>query len=105
VPFLQEGIAAGEGAIVAHTKPGLAMMREALGPDAGQVTWVDVGSAYRRPARTLAAYHKVYAEQLEKTPTLRALADVQIGLDPRSGISGRATRRSSTAPSAICRPG
>ena len=35
VPFLEEGIAAGEGAIVAHTKPGLAMMREALGDDAG----------------------------------------------------------------------
>lgn len=32
VPFLREGIEAGEGAIVAHTKPGLAMMRDALGP-------------------------------------------------------------------------
>ena len=82
MPFLREGIEAGEGAIVAHTKPGLAMMREALGRDAIGVTFVDVSAAYTRPARTLAAYHKVYAEQLARTPTLRAVADVQFGPDP-----------------------
>ena len=82
VPFLREGIETGEGAIVAHTKPGIAMMREALGRDAVDVTFVDVSAAYTRPARTLAAYHKVYAEQLAHTPTLRAVADVQFGPDP-----------------------
>src|SRR5712672_4249231 len=82
VPFLKAGIEAGEGAVVAHTKPGLAMMREALGPEAAHVTFIDVSAAYTRPARTLAAYHKVYVEQLRKTPTLRAVADVQFGPDP-----------------------
>jgi anti-sigma regulatory factor (Ser/Thr protein kinase) len=82
VPFLKAGIEAGEGAVVAHTKPGLAMMREALGPEAARVTFVDVSGAYTRPARTLAAYHEVYVEQLRKTPTLRAVADVQFGPDP-----------------------
>jgi anti-sigma regulatory factor (Ser/Thr protein kinase) len=82
VPFLKEGMEAGEGAIVAHTKPGLAMMREALGPDSAHVTFVDVSSAYTRPARTLASYHKVYVEQLQQTPELRAVADVQFGPDP-----------------------
>lgn len=82
VPFLEEGVEAGEGAIVAHTRPGLAMMREALGDHAAGVTFVDVSAAYTRPARTLAAYHKVYAEQLARTPTLRAVADVQFGPDP-----------------------
>jgi anti-sigma regulatory factor (Ser/Thr protein kinase) len=82
VPFLTEGIEADEGAIVAHTKPGLAMMREELGPHAAQVTFVDVSSAYTRPAQTLAAYHKVMAEQLQKRSTLRAVADVQFGRDP-----------------------
>jgi anti-sigma regulatory factor (Ser/Thr protein kinase) len=82
VPFLKAGIEAGEGAVVAHTKPGLAMMREALGPEAAYVTFVDVSAAYTRPARTLAAYHEVYVEQLRKTPTLRAIADVQFGSDP-----------------------
>jgi anti-sigma regulatory factor (Ser/Thr protein kinase) len=82
VPFLKAGIEAGEGAVVAHTKPGIAMMREALGPEAAHVTFVDVSAAYTRPARTLAAYHRVYVEQLRKTPTLRAVADVQFGPDP-----------------------
>src|SRR5947209_7230712 len=82
LPFLKAGIEAGEGAVVAHTKPGLAMMREALGPEAARVTFVDVSAAYTRPARTLAAYHQVYVEQLRKTPTLRAVADVQFGPDP-----------------------
>ena len=82
VPFLREGIEAGEGAIVAHTKPGLAVMREALEPVAADVTFVDVSSAYTRPAQTLAAYHTVFAEQLRKTATLRAVADVQFGPDP-----------------------
>jgi anti-sigma regulatory factor (Ser/Thr protein kinase) len=82
VPFLREGLEAGEGAIVANTRPGLAAMREALGQDAVHVTFVDVSSAYTRPARTLAAYHDVYAEQLRKTATLRAVADVQVGPDP-----------------------
>ena len=59
------------------------MMRDALGAHAAAVTFVDVSSAYTRPARTLAAYHKVYAEQLQKTPKLRAVADVQFGPDPR----------------------
>src|SRR3954452_4462068 len=83
VPFLKEGLQAGEGAIVAHTRPGMAMMREGLGPDAAHVTFVDVSAAYTRPARALAASHEVYAQQLQKTPKLRAVADVQFGPDPR----------------------
>ncbi len=83
VPFLKDGLEAGEGAIVAHTRAGISMMREALGADAARVTFVDVSAAYTRPARTLAAYHQVYAEQLRRTPRLRAVADVQFGPDPR----------------------
>lgn len=83
VPFLTAGLEAGEGAIVAHTGPGMATIREALGADAAHVTFVDVSSAYTRPARTLAAYHKVYTRQLQRTPRLRAVADVQFGPDPR----------------------
>jgi anti-sigma regulatory factor (Ser/Thr protein kinase) len=82
LPFLKEGIEAGEGAVVAHTKPGLAMVREALGADAEHVTFVDVSSSYTRPARTLAAYHELYVQQLRTTPTVRAIADVQFGRDP-----------------------
>jgi anti-sigma regulatory factor (Ser/Thr protein kinase) len=82
VTFLKEGLEAGEGAIVAHTRPGLAAMREALGSDATSVRFVDVSSTYTRPARTLAAYHQVLADELQRTPSLRAVADVQFGSDP-----------------------
>jgi anti-sigma regulatory factor (Ser/Thr protein kinase) len=82
VPFLREGLERGEGAIVAHTRPGLAMVQETLEADAERVTFVDVSAAYTRPARTLAAYHTVYVEQLRRTPRLRAVADVQFGPDP-----------------------
>src|SRR4051812_115491 len=82
VPFLRDGLEGGEGAIVAHTRPGLAMVREALGADAAQVTFVDVSAAYTRPAQALAAYHTVYVEQLRRTPKLRAVADVQFGPEP-----------------------
>lgn len=82
VAFLREGLEAGEGGIVANTQDGLAVMREALGSDAEQVRWVDVSTAYTRPARTLAAYHQVYAEELAKNRSLRAVADVQLGPHP-----------------------
>jgi anti-sigma regulatory factor (Ser/Thr protein kinase) len=82
VAFLREGLQDGQGAVVAHTRAGIAVMTEALGADADSVRFVDVGEAYTRPAHTLAAYHDVYADQLHRTPSLRAVADVQFGPDP-----------------------
>jgi hypothetical protein len=82
VSFLRAGLRDGEGAVVANTRPGLALMREALGNDAPSVAFVDIAEAYTRPARTLAQYHAVYAEQLARTRSLRAVADVQFGPDP-----------------------
>jgi len=82
VAFLREGLEAGEGAIVANTRPALAAMREALGADSDRVRFVDVTSTYTRPARTLGAYHEIYVDELQKTPSLRAVGDVQFGLDP-----------------------
>jgi anti-sigma regulatory factor (Ser/Thr protein kinase) len=83
VPFLTEGIEAGERAVVAHTRSGLALMREALGLHASEVTFIDVGLIYTRPARTLALYHRAFTEQLRQAPAVRAIADVQFGADPR----------------------
>src|SRR2546426_10939836 len=79
VPFLKAGIEAGEGAVVAHTKPGLVMMREALRPEAAGVTFVDVSAASTRPAQTPAPPPKGYVEQLRKNPPPPAVADVQLG--------------------------
>jgi anti-sigma regulatory factor (Ser/Thr protein kinase) len=83
VPFLREGLEGGEGAVVAASRSGLAVLREALADDAGAVTFVDVGFSYTRPARALAAYSAVYADALSRHPSVRAVADVQYGPDPR----------------------
>jgi anti-sigma regulatory factor (Ser/Thr protein kinase) len=78
LPFLKEGLEAGEGCIVAHTRDGIALMREALGHDAELVSFVDVGSVYTRPAQALAAYCGTLLRQLRNAPSVRAVADLQI---------------------------
>src|SRR2546423_15719985 len=77
--FLKEGMDAGEGCVVAHTRDGIAMMREAFGRDADRVSFVDVGSVYTRPARALAAYCGTLVRELRTAPSVRAVADLQIG--------------------------
>jgi anti-sigma regulatory factor (Ser/Thr protein kinase) len=83
VGFLREGLDVGDAVVVAHTGRGLALVRQALGPDAAHVTFVDVSAAYTRPVRTLAAYHDVYADRLRSASSVRAVADVQVGPDSR----------------------
>jgi anti-sigma regulatory factor (Ser/Thr protein kinase) len=76
--FLNEGLEAGEGCIVAHTRDGIALMREALGRDAELVSFLDVGSVYTRPARALASYCATILRELRDAPSVRAVADLQI---------------------------
>ena len=82
VAFLKGGLHAGERAIVANTRDSLAKMRDALGQDAERVAFVDVGSAYTRPARTVATYYGTFLDQLQGAPSVRAVADVQFGPTP-----------------------
>jgi anti-sigma regulatory factor (Ser/Thr protein kinase) len=82
VPFLLEGLEAGEGTIVASTRPGLATMREALGQDAAHVTFIDIGAFYTQPARVLAAYHSVFVDHLREAVKMRVVCDTQVGPDP-----------------------
>jgi anti-sigma regulatory factor (Ser/Thr protein kinase) len=77
--FLREGLAAGEGCIVAHSRDGIALMRDALGPDAAQVSFVDVSCTYTRPAHALAAYYGTLLEHLKRAPSVRAVAEMQLG--------------------------
>jgi anti-sigma regulatory factor (Ser/Thr protein kinase) len=83
VAFLRDGLEAGEGCIFAQTRDRIAMMRDALGPDADRVAFVDVSSTYTRPARAVAAYYGTFLDQLGKAPSVRALAEFQF--DPSPG--------------------
>ena len=82
VAFLKAGLEAGEGCIVGNTRDGLAEMRDALGPDAERVAFLDVGSTYTRPAHTVAAYYGTFLEHLRWAPSVRAVATMQLGPTP-----------------------
>jgi anti-sigma regulatory factor (Ser/Thr protein kinase) len=82
VAFLKDGLEAGEGAIVGNSRDGLAIMRDALGPDADRVAFFDVSSTYTRPARAVAAYYGTFLEQLRRAPSVRAVATMQLGPTP-----------------------
>jgi anti-sigma regulatory factor (Ser/Thr protein kinase) len=82
VAFLRDGLDAREGCIVAHTRDWIAIMREALGPDAERVAFVDVGSTYTRPARAVAAYYGTFLDQLRTAPSVRAVAEFQFSPAP-----------------------
>ena len=82
VAFLKEGLEAGEGAIVGNARGGLAMMRDALGPDADRVAFFDVSATYTRPAHAVAAYYGTFREQLRRVPAVRAVATMQLAPTP-----------------------
>jgi anti-sigma regulatory factor (Ser/Thr protein kinase) len=79
VAFLRDGLEAGEACMVGNTRDGLAIMRDALGPDAERVAFFDVGSLYTRPARAIATYYGAFREQLRTAPAVRAVASGQFG--------------------------
>jgi anti-sigma regulatory factor (Ser/Thr protein kinase) len=79
VAFLRDGLEAGEASIFAQTRDRIAMVRDALGPDAERVTFVNIGSTYTRPARAVAAYYRTFLAHLHGAPSVRALAEFQPG--------------------------
>jgi anti-sigma regulatory factor (Ser/Thr protein kinase) len=60
VPFLREGLAAGEPAVVAWDETRAALLRAAM-PDADEVVFLDGGQAYARPTRAISAFREMLA--------------------------------------------
>lgn len=56
VPFVRDGLALGEPVMVAVTEPRLGMLREALGPDARDVHFIDMAELGENPARIIPAW-------------------------------------------------
>ena len=77
--FLRDGLDTGESCVVGHNRTGLATMREALGPDADRVQFLDLSRTYTRPARAVAAYYKTFQGLLRTSTTVRAVAEFQFG--------------------------
>jgi anti-sigma regulatory factor (Ser/Thr protein kinase) len=55
VPLIRDAVAAGEPVMAAFTADRLALLRDALGDDAEEVTWVDMGGVGANPARIIPA--------------------------------------------------
>src|SRR6266550_8308616 len=81
IPFLGDGIAAGQPVIAAVMADKAALLRKALGRDAQHVSFVDASTHYRRPARAIAEYRRQLDEGLagSHAELARVLGEVQFG--------------------------
>ena len=85
LPFLREGVDAGES-VVAVTTPRLAeLLRHALGSDAPAVAFVDPADVYERPGKALLAWLETFDDAVRRgTPRVRGVGDA-LGVDPAVG--------------------
>lgn len=80
VPFLREGIANGEGTVVATSQRNSTLVRDALGDDASHVVFADGDVVYRRPESAIAAYDAVLRDMAAAGfHSVRAIGEVQHG--------------------------
>jgi anti-sigma regulatory factor (Ser/Thr protein kinase) len=63
VPFVRDGLDAGEQVLVAQPSDRLDAVRRALGPDAGAVRFLDLAVVGRNPARIIPAWRDFVGEQ------------------------------------------
>jgi anti-sigma regulatory factor (Ser/Thr protein kinase) len=62
VPWLQEGLERGDGALVATTAPHIEQLRDSLGSDEGSVSFFFADDWYIQPSQTIAAWQRLLVE-------------------------------------------
>jgi AcrR family transcriptional regulator len=82
VPFLQDGLAAGDPVSVVLTPSKIALLRDALGQDAQRVSFSDGSGMYRRPAAAFAEYRRHLETNLSRSDVelVRVVAEIPQGL-------------------------
>jgi AcrR family transcriptional regulator len=82
VPFLQDGLAAGDPVSVVLTPSKSALLRDALGQDAQRVSFADATATYRRPAAAFAAYRRHLEKELSRPDValVRVIGEIPLGL-------------------------
>ena len=68
VPFVSDGLAAGDAVLVAVPEPNLSMLRDTLGGVSGAVTMVDMSQAGRNPGHILGGVLGTFADQQPLRP-------------------------------------
>ncbi|HEX7297448.1 MAG TPA: sensor histidine kinase [Solirubrobacteraceae bacterium] len=83
-PFVEDGLEAGDAAVVVATRHNCRLLRDALDGGSSQVTFVDRDEFYLRPAAVIAGYDKTLRELLGGgAPAVRVIGEVQFGTTPR----------------------
>jgi AcrR family transcriptional regulator len=78
IPFLLDGLAAGDAAIAVTTEPRIALLRSGLGDAADAVGFYDAGTWYRRPGAALVAWRDALDGQLREAAYVRAIGEVAL---------------------------
>ncbi|MGY1636228.1 anti-sigma factor RsbA family regulatory protein [Geodermatophilus sp. SYSU D00742] len=79
VPFLADGLAAGESVVLACREDRNRLVAEALGGD-DRITLLEPAAVYTRPAQALAAQRRITRRHARSgVPRVRALAEVPVG--------------------------
>jgi AcrR family transcriptional regulator len=81
VPFLRDGVAAGQPATVVLRPDRAALLRDALGHDAQALSFLDAGALYSSPAQAIAEYRQRLDAQLSQPNAglVRVVGEVQFG--------------------------
>jgi anti-sigma regulatory factor (Ser/Thr protein kinase) len=86
LPYLRDGLDRGDRLVAAVTRPNAALLRDALGADAGQVGFIDRDEWYRRPVVTVAGWQRLVDRTADGT-RLRILGEVAFGDVPERQTS------------------
>lgn len=83
VPWLQEGRAQGDSAVVATTAAHIARFRDALGADADSVSFVAADDLYVQPVQTIAAWQRMLVDAAAAgVAYTRIVGEVAFGTEP-----------------------
>lgn len=75
LPFVREGASLGESVVVALPRPGLELLRTALGDDAGSVEFLDMAEIGRNPAGIIGVWDRVLRERTAAGRRLRGVGE------------------------------
>jgi hypothetical protein len=62
VPFVRDGLEREQAVVAAVTHANVGLLRDALGPDAAPVTFIDRDDWYQRPASTVAGWQRLLTD-------------------------------------------
>ena len=75
VPFVRDGVAAGQPVMVAVREPRIAPLRDALGPDAVDVLFVDMTDLGHNPARIIPGWRRFLDEHCRDGQPVRGVGE------------------------------